>query len=259
MNIYRDGIFEGQTALITGGGTGIGFGIAQCLGSLGAKVIIAARTVDRLEQAKEKLRGQGIQAYHYEVNIRDEGLVEQLFEQVQKEHGLPDILVNNAGGQFTAHSVDLSPNGFRSVVDLNLNGTWLMSSAYGRRLISQQQPGTIVNIVVVLKSGVPGMIHAGAARSGVVNMTKTLAYEWAPHQIRVNAIAPGSIETSGIEQYGHEFTLAYVQKIPQKRLGSVEEVAQAVAYLCSPAAGFITGTTLELDGGEHLVGALMQL
>jgi len=145
------------------------------------------------------------------------------------------------------------------VVDLNLNGTWLMSSNYGRRLIAQQKPGTIVNIVVVLKNGVPGMVHAGAARSGVVNLTKSLAYEWAPHQIRVNAIAPGNIETEAIEQYGHEFMLTYVQKMPQKRMGSVEEVAQAVAYLCSPAAEFITGTTLELDGGEHLTGANMQL
>jgi NAD(P)-dependent dehydrogenase (short-subunit alcohol dehydrogenase family) len=102
-------------------------------------------------------------------------------------------------------------------------------------------------------------VHSAAARSGVVNMTKTLAYEWAPYQIRVNAIAPGNIDSEGIEQYDQEHLLEYIQKVPQKRMGSVEEVAQAVAYLCSPAAGFITGTTLELDGGEHLAGAMMQL
>lgn len=256
--ILRDGLFRDQLALISGGGTGIGLATARLLGRLGAKVILVARTEDRLVQAAEALRGEGVEAHAIVLNIRDDAQVESVFERVADEHGLPDVLVNNAGGQFVAPSVEISANGFRAVVDLNLNGTWHMSRAYGSRLIAAGRAGCIVNIVLCQESGIPGMTHAGAARAGVVNMTKSLAYEWGPHGITVNAIAPGTIDTEGLLQYGMEAMEEYVSDLPIARMGTPLEVAELVAYLCSPAGSYITGALVPLDGGEHLRGASLQ-
>jgi NAD(P)-dependent dehydrogenase (short-subunit alcohol dehydrogenase family) len=256
--ILRDGLFRDRLALITGGGTGIGLATARLMGRLGAKVVLAARTEDRLVRAAEALQGEGVEAFAIPLNIRDEAQVERVFDRVADEHGLPDALVNNAGGQFAASSVDISANGFRSVVDLNLNGTWHMSRAYGSRLIAAGRGGCIVNIVLCQESGTPGMAHAGAARAGVVNLTKSLAYEWGPHGITVNAIGPGTIETEGLAQYGMEEMEEYVSVLPIARMGSAHEVAELVAYLCSPAASYITGALVPLDGGEHLNGATLQ-
>ncbi|HEY5656995.1 MAG TPA: SDR family NAD(P)-dependent oxidoreductase, partial [Myxococcota bacterium] len=215
--VFREGLFRGQLALVTGGGTGIGLAIARLLGRLGAKVILAARTEDRLAQAADALRGEGVDAFAIPLNIRDDAQVESAFERIAGEHGLPDVLVNNAGGQFAAPALEISANGFRAVVDLNLNGTWHMSRAYGSRLIAAGRGGRIVNIVLVLESGIPGMAHAGAARAGVVNLTKTLAYEWGPHGITVNAIAPGTIDTEALAQYGMEAMERGVSVLPIAR------------------------------------------
>lgn len=252
--LFKENLFKGKTALITGGGTGIGFAITQLLGLLGARVSIAARTIDVLKEAQEKLSYKGIDCATYELNIRDDKQVADFFEKLSAENQLPDLLINNAGGQFEAAAIEISANGFRSVIDLNLNGTWHMSSNYGKACIAQQKPGCIINIVLCCGSGMPNMVHAGAARAGVINMTKTLANEWAP-LIRVNAVAPGTIKTSGLDQYNQEELQKAIARLPVKRMGEPEEVAQAVAYLCSPAANYITGTTLEIDGGEHLIGA----
>lgn len=254
QSIFNENLFKGKSALVTGGGTGIGFAIAQLLGSLGAKIMIAARTIEVLTDAQAKLTAQGIQCDIFELNIREDKDVAAFFEKCSEQHQLPDFLINNAGGQFEAAAVDISANGFRSVIDLNLNGTWHMSSAYGKACIAQQKPGCIVNIVLCCGSGMPNMVHAGAARAGVINMTKTLANEWAP-LIRINAIAPGTIQTSGLDQYDQAELQKAIDKLPVKRMGQPEEVAQAVAYLCSDAAKYIVGTTLEIDGGEHLMGA----
>jgi NAD(P)-dependent dehydrogenase (short-subunit alcohol dehydrogenase family) len=253
--IFAAGLLAGRTALVTGGATGIGLAIARELGGLGARVVIAARDVERLEAAAAALRERGIEVYAHPVNIRKEAEVEALFHAVDQHVGLPDILVNNAGGQFAAPALDITPNGFRAVVDLNLNGTWLMSKAFAARAVAAGQPGRIVNIVLSLFSGTPGMVHSGAARAGVVNMTKTLAVEWGRHGITVNAIAPGTIDTEGLAQYDATEIEAGLKRQPIKRMGSAREVALAVAYLVSPAGDFITGTTLILDGGDHLMGA----
>jgi len=201
LPVFAPGLFRGKLALITGGGTGIGFATARELGSLGARVVIAARDFARLEQAAAALKAEGIEAHAHAVNIRDENEVGALFEAVVDQHGLPDILVNNAGGQFEAPAVEISANGFRAVVDLNLNGTWHMSSAFGRRLLEAGKPGDIVNIAIVVNNGAPGYAHAAAARAGVINLTKTLAREWGKSGIRVNAIAGGTIDTPGLDQY----------------------------------------------------------
>jgi len=254
-SVFRADLFRDQLALVTGSGTGIGYAIAQLLGQLGAKVVLASRTEGALERAAASLREQGIEAVAHPLNIREEAQVEAAFERISSEHGLPDVLVNNAGGQFAAPALDISPNGWNAVVDLNLNGTWYMCRAYGRRLIEAKRPGRIVNIVLVLGSGIPGMAHAGAARAGVVNLTKTLAYEWGPHGVTVNAIAPGTIDTEALAQYDRASLDEGVAALPVARIGTPFEVAELVAYLCSPAGSYITGATLPLDGGEHLIGA----
>jgi NAD(P)-dependent dehydrogenase (short-subunit alcohol dehydrogenase family) len=255
--VFRADLFRDRLALVTGSGTGIGFAIAQLLGRLGAKVVLASRTEESLERAAESLREQGIEAIVHPLNIREESEVEAVFDRITSEHGLPDVLVNNAGGQFAAPALDISANGWRAVVDLNLNGTWYMCRAFGRRLIEAKRPGCIVNIVLALESGIPGMAHAGAARAGVVNLTKTLAYEWGAHGVTVNAIAPGTIDTEALAQYDPASLDEGIKGLPVARIGTPLEVAELVAFLCSPAGGYITGALLPLDGGEHLTGAGM--
>lgn len=257
--VFAPGIFAGKSALITGGGTGIGFAVARLLGKLGAHVILAARTVATLEKAVTELQQENINADYAPVNIRDEQDVKALFDSILTKRGRCDFLINNAGGQFTAQALDISANGFRSVVDLNLQGTWHMSSAFARMAVEKGISGRMINIVLCLQSGIPGMVHAGAARAGVINITKTLAYEWGKHGILVNAIAPGTIATSGLEQYDADEMQQGVNRLPVSRMGKAGEVAAACAYLLSTAGSYITGTTLEIDGGEHLLGASGQI
>ena len=252
--IFRPGLLAGRTALVTGGGTGIGLAIAQELGALGARVTIAARDADRLTQAAAGLKQLGIEARAETVNIRKEGEVAALLGRLQGGDWLPDILVNNAGGQFNADPLAITANGFRAVVDLNLNGTWHMTKAVGERLVAAGRSGRIVNIVLSLFQGLPGSAHAGAARAGVFNLTKSLALAWAKHGITVNAVAPGTIDTPALAQYDQAEMEADIRRLPIKRFGRPEEVAQLVAFLVSPAGDYMTGTTLILDGGEHLIG-----
>lgn len=258
--IFAPGLLTGRTALVTGGGTGIGLAIARELGGLGARVVLAARTVERLDAAVAGLQADGIEAAAEPVNIRNEEEVAALFDRVAERCGVPDILVNNAGGQFAARPLDISANGFRAVVDLNLNGTWHMSQAFARRFVAAGRAearfdGRIVNIVLALFSGLPNMVHAGAARAGVVNMTKSLAVELGQHHITVNSIAPGIIDTPALAQYDRTEMEDAVRRLPIKRMGTAREVALAVTYLVSPAGDYVTGTTLIVDGGKSLMGA----
>jgi len=253
--VFAPNLLVGKLALVTGGGTGIGLATARELGSLGARVVLAARDLERLESAVVELEAAGIEAHAHSVDIRDERRVEALFEAVVDRHGLPDILVNNAGGQFEAPAVKISSNGFRAVVDLNLNGTWHMTSAFGHRLLEAGRPGDIVNIVLVANNGSPGYAHAAAARAGVINLTKTLAREWGRAGIRINAVAGGTIDTPALAQYDRGILDAGIQRLPIARAGTAREMALAVVYLVSPAGAYTTGFTLYVDGGEHMGGA----
>jgi len=255
--IFAPGLFAGRRALVTGGGTGIGLAIARELGGLGAHVVLAARTAATLEKAAAELRAEGIAADWLPVNIRKEAEVEDLFDRLEREHGPADILVNNAGGQFFGRALDISPNGFRAVVDLNLQGTWHMCRAFGTRAIAAGRGGRIVNIVLSLENGMPGYAHSAAARAGVMNLAKTLAVEWGRKGITINNVAPGTIETAALAQYDMAALKAEAARLPVDRFGTPREVALAVAYLASPAADYTTGTTLYVDGGETLIGVLV--
>jgi citronellol/citronellal dehydrogenase len=252
QSIYRDGLFEGEVAIVTGGGTGIGLAVARELGSLGAKIAICGRRPEPLQIAADALGKEGIEAFPKTCDIRKTEDVEAFVEGVKTRFGRVDVLVNNAGGQFPTPAEHLSPKGFEAVVRNNLLGTWAMTHAVATRAMIPGKRGRIVNVIAQIARGFPGMIHTGAARAGVENATKTLAVEWACHGIRVNAIAPGVIKTSGTAQYPPELLERSRTAIPLKRFGGEEEVSHLIVYLASRAADYVTGQTFTIDGGQAL-------
>ncbi len=254
QDVFREGLFEGQVVLITGGATGIGFDVARETGRLGAKVAICGRRQERLDAAVAKLTADGITALGLPCDIRQPDQVTALVDQVNAQLGPISVLVNNAGGQFPTTAEALSPKGFEAVVRNNLLGTWTMTHAVATRAMIPQKRGRIVNVIANVARGFPGMVHTGAARAGVENMTKTLSIEWAQHGLRVNAVAPGVIRTTGTEQYPPELLEMSRKATPLKRLGTSEEVAHLITYLSSRVADFITGQTFYIDGGASLWG-----
>ncbi len=252
--IFRSGLFEGHVALITGGGSGIGLAVAHTLGELGARVAICGRKPEKLEAAKAELTARGIEVFAGTCDIRDAEAVGTFVEGVGAALGPLSVLVNNAGGQFPTAAETLAPKGWEAVVRNNLNGTFYMTQAVAVRHMIPARRGRVVNIIANIARGFPGMVHTGAARAGVDNLTKTLAVEWAQHNVQVNAIAPGIIKTSGTDQYPPELMEMSRVRTPMKRLGTSEEVAELVAYLASDAAWFVTGETWYIDGGAHLWG-----
>jgi citronellol/citronellal dehydrogenase len=253
-NIFRKGLFEGHVAVITGGGSGIGFSTAVALGELGAKIAICGRNKEKLEGAAQKLRRLGVDVLAEACDIREVEQIQSFVEQVKAKLGTATILVNNAGGQFPTTAETVSPRGWEAVVRNNLNGTFFMTQAVAVKHMIPAQRGRIVNVIANVARGFPGMVHTGAARAGVENMTKTLAIEWASHNVQVNAIAPGVIRTSGTDQYPPELIEASRKKTPMKRVGTAGEVAQLIVYLASEAAWFVTGECWYIDGGAHLWG-----
>jgi NAD(P)-dependent dehydrogenase (short-subunit alcohol dehydrogenase family) len=247
----------GQVAIVTGGGTGIGKVIARTLGALGAKVVLASRKLDVLEAAVKELAADGVVARAVATDVRQPDQVEAMLRGALDAFGRLDILINNAAGNFISAAEDLSPNGFRTVVDIVLNGTFFCSRAAARHWMSKEQAGTIVNIIATYAwTGAPGVVHSAAAKAGVLNMTQTLAGEWGPKKIRVNAVAPGIVVTEGASKnLGYDdpsVQKAITGTIPVRRLATPEEVADAVAYLASPFASYVTGSTLTIDGGLWL-------
>ena len=256
--IFKDDLFEGKTALITGGGTGIGLRIARELASLGAEVVIASRKLENLDKGMAKLKEEGAKAHAVECNIRKEESVASCVDEVIQKCGKIDFLINNAGGQFPSPAEAINTKGWNAVIETNLTGTFQMSrQVYNSAM--HKGGGVIVNIIANMWNGFPMMAHTGAARAGVNNLTKTLAVEWGRKGVRINAVAPGLIHSSGLDSYAPEFKqyiMAAGKNNQANRMGTEEEVAAAVLFLLSPAASYITGETLKVDAGESLYSPL---
>jgi len=261
-SVFRPGLFEGKTVLVTGGGTGIGRCTSHELAALGANVVIAARRGELLEKTAAEIAEAGGRCDTAVLNIRDEQAVDTVVAGIVAKHGRIDGLVNNAGGQFVQPAAKMSPKGWRTVIDLILNGTFLMSSAVYRHSM-EQHGGAIVNMLADIWTGYPGMAHMAAARAGLANLGITLSMEWAGSDVRVNAVAPGTILSSGMLHYPREvqeLTMAEVAESTPARLGTESEVSAAIVFLLSPGAAYITGITLEVDGGQQFQkGRLVKL
>jgi citronellol/citronellal dehydrogenase len=255
-SIFRPGLFDGQVAIVTGGGSGIGLAVARTLCELGAKVAIGGRDAARLERARADLSARGGTVHAGTCDIREVEQVASFVRGVRDALGEISVLVNNAGGQFPTTAETLSPKGWDAVVRNNMNGTFYMTREVALASMIPRKRGRIVNVIANIARGFPGMVHTGAARAGVENMTKTLAVEWAQHGIGVNAVAPGTIRSTGTDRYPPQIVEMSRQRTPAKRLGVPEEVAELCAYLASDAASYVTGETWYIDGGAHLWGDL---
>jgi NAD(P)-dependent dehydrogenase (short-subunit alcohol dehydrogenase family) len=259
LSVFAPGLFARTTALVTGGGRGIGRAIALAFADLGADVVIAGRREESLRSTAEEIEARGVACLAHPTNIRDIPQVEALVTAACERFGEVDFLVNNAGGQFPARPWEISDAGWRSVVDLNLNGTWNLCSRLAPRM-ARRGRGSIVNVVHIysFERGAPFFAHSGAARAGVVNLTRTLAYYYARHGVTVNAVAPGSIETPALyeEEYAQagvgDYDKLALEDIPAHRFGTPEEVAALTLYLCSPAGRYVNGAALVLDGAQSL-------
>jgi len=251
---FRDGLFDGQVALVSGSGRGIGKAIAYQLARLGAKVALCGRDEVRLTTTAEKLRGLGADVMAHPMSIRDPDAVSRLYDSVWEKFGALDLVVNNAGGQFPQAAIDFSPKGWNAVIDTNLNGTWYMMQQAARRWRDAKRGGAIVNIVTVILRGMPGVAHTCAARAGVIYLSKTVAIEWAPLGIRINCVAPGAIATEGMNVYSEEARKALPRSNLMKRFGDVRDIADAVCYLAGPSGNFMTGEVVTVDGGTQIWG-----
>jgi citronellol/citronellal dehydrogenase len=251
-SIYRPGLFDGHVAIVTGGGSGIGLAIAKLLGELGAKVAICGRKPEKLEAASKEL-GK-VPHLALPCDIREVEQIAAFVDAVGEKLGPATLLVNNAGGQFPTTAEQVTPRGWEAVIRNNLNGTFFMTQAVATKHMIPRKKGRIINIIANIARGFPGMVHTGAARAGVDNLTKTLAIEWAQYNIQVNAIAPGIIKSTGTDQYPPELLEMSRQRTPMKRWGTPDEVADLTAYLASDAAAYVTGETWYIDGGAHLWG-----
>lgn len=258
--IFKDDLFAGKNALITGGGTGIGLRTARELAQLGARVVLAGRGMERLQEAAATIKQAGGQVLALECNIRDEEQVRDCVRQAcEFGEGRIDYLVNNAGGQFPSPAEDISAKGWKAVIETNLTGTFYMTQQVFNQSM-KKHGGAVVNVIANIWKGFPYMAHTGAARAGVDNLTKTLATEWGRYGFRINSVAPGVIASSGLNNYGPEFRpiVDAASKFNQTwRLGTEAETSAGILFLLSPAAAFITGETLKIDGGDWLYSPWM--
>lgn len=261
QSIFHPELFKGQTFIVTGGGSGIGRCTAHELAALGAKVALVGRKAEKVEAVKAEITEDGGIASAHVCDIREEESVKATVAAILEEHGGLNGVVNNAGGQFPSPLIGINQKGWETVVRTNLTGGFLMArEAYTQALA--KTGGSIVNIVADMWGGMPGMGHSGAARAGMVNFTQTAAVEWGTSGVRVNAVAPGWIASSGMDNYPEsmkQWIRSLGDNVPIKRMGTESEVSAAICFLLSPGAAFISGDCLRIDGGASQGGRVWPL
>ena len=252
--VYHDRLLAGQVVMVSGAGRGIGKAIATLCARLGADLAICGRDEARLASSAAFLGGLGARVFSRPLTIRDPDAVAAFVADTFGEFGRLDAQVNNAGGQFAQAAIDFSVKGWRAVMDTNLNGSWWMMQNAARGWVDRGHPGSIVNITAVIWRGMPGLAHMAACRAGVTFLSKSVAIEWAPHNIRVNCVAPGCIESEGFGNYTPEGAATLKQGNPFLRSGDPWDIAEACVYLVAPSGKFVTGEVLAVDGGQQLWG-----
>ncbi|CAG1019977.1 citronellol/citronellal dehydrogenase [Burkholderiaceae bacterium] len=254
-SVFAPNLFAGQVIVVTGGGSGIGRCTAHELASLGATVVLIGRNADKLQAVAAEIQEQGGRVDTAACDIREEETVRRTVASIVERHGRIHGLVNNAGGQYISPLENISARGFEAVVATNLTGGFLMArECHGQSM--RAHGGAIVNIVADMWGSMPNMAHSGAARAGMVSLTETAAIEWAAHGVRVNAVAPGYIASSGMDHYPPEAApmLKQMRKtVPLRRFGTEAETSAAIVFLLSPAASFISGSVLRVDGARPQV------
>lgn len=253
--VYKSGLFNSKTVIITGAGSGMGRAMAVLFARLGANVVICGRKEERLKETAEGIKKYCNKEIEYTpLNIRDADGVEKFMSDTFSRHGHVDILINSAGGQFSQEAIDFSRKGWNAVIDTNLNGTWWMMQEAAKLWRKNKVAGNIINIVAHVQRGMPQSAHSCAARAGVIYLSKTVSTEWAEHNIRINCIAPGAIKTEGVTQYPDEALKEFHLANPMKKFGEAWDIAESAAYLAAPSSRFVTGDVLTVDGGMAQFG-----
>ena len=257
--MFREDLLKGKTIIITGGGSGLGKSMAARFGELGANLVIASRRQQVIQDAADELRNTGAEVLGLTCDVRDVASVQALVDRTKKQFGTIDVLLNNAAGNFISPTENLSPNGFKVVVDIVLHGTFNCTHAVGKEMIANGG-GSILNIVTTYAwTGSGYVVPSAAAKAGVLAITRSLAVEWAKYGIRSNAIAPGPFPTKGawsrLAPPGLGIEKKMKNRIPLKRFGEHIELANLASYLISDEAGYINGEVVTIDGGEWLKGA----
>ena len=251
QSVFRDGLFAGQTIIVTGGGSGIGRCTAHELAALGAHVALVGRKLDKLVAVQAEIAEDGGSASTHVADIREEELVIQVIDEVLAVRGRIDGLVNNAGGQYRTAMKTISTKGFEAVVRSNLTGGFIFMREVFNRCM-EAHGGAIVNVIADIWHGWPDYAHSGAARGGMLTLSETAACEWAASGVRVNCVAPSGIASSGFDTYTPEAKakiLEFPPTVPLQRYGTESEISSAIVYLLSPAAAYITGSCIRVDGG----------
>ena len=249
---YQPDLLDNRVAAVVGGSGGVGYVVARSLAQVGARPVLLARREDALGQATSALADEGLDADWLPLDVRDDAAVESAFADIEDRFGSIDLLVNSAGGQFPSKAEAISAKGWRSVIDLNLNGLFYCCQAAGRRMIDAGG-GAILNVGnSLIDRSTPGIAHSGAAKAGVSHLTRSLAHEWAPFGVRVNALGPQYLSDAAGEQYGAALRSAITRATPMGRYGSGDEIGAAAVYLLSELSGYTTGMTLHVDGGAWM-------